>query len=53
MTLATLFWTLYLVGIVFFGIRERADLKGWIFDSLFWWLMIFLLGLGTFGSPIK
>lgn len=52
MTIGLLFWILYIVGFVFFGYRNYQNREA-IFDSLFWWILIFLLGVGTFGFPIK
>jgi hypothetical protein len=49
MTLALLFWLIYIIGFIFHGYRDR----GAIVDSLFWWVLIGLLGLGAFGFPIK
>jgi hypothetical protein len=48
MTLAILFWILFSVGFIFHGYRER----GAIVDSLFWWVLIFILGLGVFNFPV-
>jgi hypothetical protein len=48
MTLAILFWILFIVGFIFHGYRQREA----IIDSLFWWVLFLLLGLGTFGFPI-
>lgn len=49
MTLAVLFWVIYIVAIIFHGYRVR----GAFLDSLVFWVLIALLGIGTFGSPIK
>jgi len=49
LTIGLLFWILYIIGFIFHAYRQRAE----IVDSLFWWVLIFLLGVGTFGSPIK
>ena len=49
LTIGLLFWILFIVGLVFHIYRDRAG----IVDSLFWWVLIFLLGVGTFGFPIK
>ncbi len=49
MTIGLLFWILYIVGFVFQGYRERWELV----NSLFWWVLIFLLGIAAFGWPIK
>jgi hypothetical protein len=48
-TVGLLFWLLYIIGLVFHGYRDRLA----IVDSLFWWVLIFLLGVGVFGFPIK
>ena len=53
MTIAMLFWVIFIVGFIFGGYRQRATLGDWFADSLFWWVLIVLLGIGVFGSPIK
>jgi len=49
MTIAILWWILYIIGIVFGVYREGYG----VVNSLFWWVLIGLLGYGVFGSPIK
>jgi hypothetical protein len=53
MTISLLFWILFIVGFVLGGYRNRDGFGVWLGDSLFWWVLIFLLGIGTFGWPIK
>ena len=48
-----LFWILFIIGFIFGGYRGRAAIGEWFADSLFWWVLVFLLGIGTFGFPIK
>lgn len=50
MTLSILFWILFIIGFIFNGYRLG---RTWIYDSLFWWVMIGILGYGVFGSPLK
>lgn len=52
LTVGLLFWILFIVGLIFYGYRNYAD-RGAIVDSLFWWILIFLLGIGVFGFPVK
>jgi hypothetical protein len=49
MTIGLLFWILFIVGFVFHTYRNRDP----FLDSLFWWVLIFLLGLASFGWPIR
>ncbi len=52
LSIGLLFWILYIVGLVVFGFdiyRSRVFAP----TSLFWWVLIFLLGVGTFGFPIR
>lgn len=51
--IALLFWILFIIGLVFGGYRQRTAIGTWFADSLFWWILIFLLGIGVFGFPIK
>ncbi len=48
-----LFWLLFIVGLIFFGVGIARDRAGFSIPSLFWWVLIFLLGCGTFGVPLK
>jgi hypothetical protein len=52
MTIGLLFWILYIVGLVFygFGLARSRDFDA---PSMFWWVLIALLGVGVFGGPIK
>lgn len=52
-TLGAIFWILYLVGFIFTGYRNRAGFGEWFMDSLLFWVLIGLLGLGAFGGPVK
>lgn len=45
MTLAILFWVIFVVAIVFFGYRNR----GIFVDSLPVWILIGILGFKVFG----
>lgn len=47
------FWILFIVGLVVFGFGVYQDRTSFAPTSLFWWVLIFLLGIGTFGFPIK
>lgn len=51
LSVGLVFWILFIVGLVFFGYRNYEN-RGVIVDSLFWWILIFLLGVGAFGFPI-
>lgn len=52
MSIGLLFWILYIVGLVFFGIGWYRSGEFSV-PSIFWWVLIALLGVGTFGGPIK
>ena len=52
MTIALLFWILYIVGLIFFGI-DAFRTREWSVPSILFWVLIALLGVGTFGGPIK
>ena len=51
LTIGLLFWILFIVGFIFYGYRNYTTPA--FVDSLFWWVLIFLLGIGVFGFPIK
>lgn len=51
LTVGLLFWILYIVGLVVFGIGLKT--RPFVYSDLFWWVLIFLLGCGTFGFPVK
>jgi hypothetical protein len=53
MTIAMLFWILFIIGFIFHGVINRSALAGWAMDSLFWWVLIGLLGFEVFGGPIR
>lgn len=52
-TIGAIFWILYIVGLVVFGVGYYRDRSQSIINSLFWWVLIALLGFGAFGSPVK
>lgn len=52
MTLEIWFWIIYIIALVFFGYRNRAN-SGAIVDSLVFWILIGILGFAQFGSPVK
>jgi hypothetical protein len=53
MTIGVLFWVLYIVGLIFFGLGVYRDRGVLGLTPLFWWVLIFLLGVGEFGWPLK
>ena len=52
MSLAFWFWVIYVVSLIFFGFRNRANVPV-IVDSIVLWVLIAILGFGVFGGPIK
>lgn len=48
-----LFWILYIVGLVVFGVGVARDRSTFSTAGVFWWVLIFLLGCGVFGFPIR
>lgn len=53
LSIGLLFWILYIVGLIFFGVGIYRDRPSFNVSGLFWWVLIFLLGIGVFGFPIK
>jgi len=52
MTIAMLYWVIFIVGVIF-GAYRGYSTREFPFENLFILVLLFLLGLGTFGSPIK
>lgn len=52
LSIGIVFWILFIVGLVFYGFRNYAD-RNVLINGLFFWIMIFLLGCGVFGFPVK
>lgn len=52
MTLGLLFWILYIVGLIFFGVGVYRT-KEYGIPNILFWVLIFLLGWATFGAPIR
>ena len=52
MSIAILFWILFIIGLIFFGVDtfKRGEYS---VPSILFWVLIALLGFGTFGGPIK
>jgi len=48
LSLGLLFWIIFIIGFIFHAYRDREL----IVNSLFWWVLIFLLGWQVFGFPI-
>jgi len=53
LSIGIMFWIIFIIGLIFGGYWNRTDLGGWFAGSLFWWVLLFLLGVGTFGFPIR
>lgn len=51
MTISLLFWILFIVGLLFNG-YQLARTSVWHLEVPYW-ILIFLLGVGVFGWPIK
>jgi len=49
LSIGLIFWILYIVGFIFYAVRDREA----IVNSAFWWVLFLLLGIGTFGWPIR
>ncbi len=52
MSLAFLFWIAYVIGLILYLSRNYND-RVYITNNFMYWILILLLGIGTFGSPIK
>lgn len=50
MTLAILFWVLYIVALLFNVYRNYPSRS---FDYLVWFVLIGILGFAQFGGPVK
>jgi RsiW-degrading membrane proteinase PrsW (M82 family) len=51
-TIGAIFWIIYIIGVVlgfYSGYKDRTTIP----VSLWLLVLLFLLGVGTFGSPIK
>jgi len=54
MTPAIWFWIIYVVALLFYGFMGyRSANREFYINNLVLWVLLFLLGLGTFGSPLK
>ena len=52
LTVGLLFWILFIVGLIFYGVGVVRS-RQYDAAALFWWVLILLLGIGTFGFPLK
>lgn len=55
MSIGFLFWIIWIFALLFggfYGWRSNGG-PGWFGGGLVVWVLFFLLGLATFGSPIK
>lgn len=52
MSVGLLFWILYIVGLIFYGVDSYRS-GAYSIPSVLFWVLIALLGYGTFGGPIK
>ena len=52
LTLGLLFWILYIVGLIFFGV-DVVRTREYSVPSVLFWVLIALLGAAVFGGPLK
>ena len=52
MTVAFWFWVIYVIAFLFYGISAWRSREVEVPHIIFW-VLIALLGFGTFGSPLK
>ena len=52
MSIALLFWVLYILAIVFSAYTNRTNWPGWAGGSLLYFVLIGLLGWAVFGAAI-
>lgn len=52
MTAAVWFWIIYVVGVLFYGYLGFRNRETW-YTPVFIMVLIFILGWGQFGSPLK
>lgn len=53
MSVAVWFWVIFVIGLLVGGVRSYQAGVAWLDWPLFIYILIALLGVGTFGSPIK
>ena len=58
MALATWFWIILVLGVIFTGVRgfattPQANPRFWAFDNLIVLVLLVILGIAAFGGPIK
>lgn len=52
MTIAILYWIILIIGILFGGYTNRANVSTWALNNLVLWVLLFLLGWAVFGAPV-
>lgn len=52
MTLALLFWVVYIVAVIVSLYRNYND-RLFIANNVVYWILLAILGIGIFGNPIK
>ena len=53
MSIGLIFWIIMLVGILFWGFVWMTPQNPYgRYHPIVWWVLLFLLGWGTFGPPI-
>ncbi len=52
MTLALLFWVIFIISILFGGYANRATIGAWAMGSLVLWVLIGILGWAVFGAAV-
>lgn len=53
MTLALLFWVLYIVALVFGCYSNRATFPAWVGGGLLHFILIGILGWAVFGAAVR
>ncbi len=52
MTLGLLFWVIMIIGLLFGGYTNRANIGTWAMGNLVIWVLLALLGWQVFGPAI-
>lgn len=52
LTIGFWFWIIYVIAVLFYAVEVFRS-RMYSVPELFWWVLIFLLGAGLFGGPIR
>jgi hypothetical protein len=52
MTIGFWFWVIYVIALIFYGVSVFRE-RNYSVPEIIFWILIALLGIGTFGGPLK